>query len=285
MTKKSDERQVAVITGAASGIGLALAEICIQQDMQVVMVDCHEANLRRESRRLDLLSNSEVCGIVCDVSSLQAVQTLAKETFSRFGRVDFLVNNAGVSGPFVPVWEITCDQIQRLFEINVLGVLHGIQAFMPLLLEQRGRRAHIVNMASVYALCSGSQMAGYGLSKHAVLALTESLYFDLTRLNKPVDVSIVCPSFVNTQLLTHASSSNSSPLHECLQGLMERSRPAKEVAAYIMKEIHKKTFYILPDKEVKHYSEQRIKAIVEGGLPDRHSLEKVVAALSLRAGC
>jgi short-subunit dehydrogenase len=148
---------------------------------------------------------------------------------------------------------------------------------------QQGLSSHIVNMSSFYGLCSGSQMAAYAMSKHAVVALSESLYFDLKRLNKPVDVSVVCPSFANTQLLVNSPPKSSDKLHQLMSELMARSRPPEDIADCILREVKKKTFYILPDKEVKDYCEQRTHAIVNQTNPHRHSLEKIISSLSQRA--
>jgi NAD(P)-dependent dehydrogenase (short-subunit alcohol dehydrogenase family) len=275
-------KEVAVITGAASGIGLALAKLCISNGMNVVMADIAEAGLNEEVKQLAELSHTNVLGVFCDVSKWDSVEHLAKQTYEHFGRVDLLINNAGISSYLAPIWELSPDHVRHVLDVNLYGVLHGIQVFLPLLFKQ-SHRSHIVNMASFYGLCSGSQMSAYAMSKHAIVALSESLYFDLQRLNKPVDVSLVCPSFANTSLLANSAPNRDDKLHTMVSELMERSRPVEDVAAYIMQEVKNKAFYILPDKEVKDYCEQRVKAIVEQSPPHAHSLEKIIAALSKRA--
>src|SRR5690606_28546485 len=119
-------------------------------------------------------------------------------SFDRFKRVDWLFNNAGISGQLAPLWELTNEHIRNVMDVNLHGVIHGVQAFFPFLFMQT-HRSHVINMASFYGLCSGSQMAAYSMSKHAIVALSESLYFDLQRLGKNIDVSVVCPSFASTQ--------------------------------------------------------------------------------------
>ncbi|MBA2656105.1 MAG: SDR family NAD(P)-dependent oxidoreductase [Tatlockia sp.] len=273
--------QVAVITGAASGIGLALAEVCLSNGFIVVMADIAAQTLSQKVEQLSQSRTNKVLGLVCDVSKPDDLANLAKQTFERFGRVDWLFNNAGISGQMAPIWELTNEHIRQVMDINLHGTIHGLQAFLPLMFKQT-HRSHIINMASFYGLCSGSQMAAYAMSKHAMVALSESLYFDLQRLNKPVDVSVVCPSFANTGLLSNSSAENNK-LHQMMVELIARSRPAHDVAEHIVREIRNNTFYILPDKEVKDYCEQRTKTIIDQTKPHRHSLEKIICTLSKRA--
>lgn len=277
-----DNKRVAVITGAANGIGLALTKTCIQNNMHVVMADNAATDLANQIELLRLRAKSELLGVVCDVSSFEDVRVLARQTYDRFDRVDLLINNAGISGHLAPIWEQTNEHVRQVLDINLHGVINGVQVFLPYMFEQ-SYRSHIVNMASIYGLCSGSHMASYAMSKHAIVALSESLHFDLRRLEKPVDVSVVCPSFANTQLLKNSSPLFPDKLHGMVSDLIERSRPAEEVANHIMQELNKKRFYILPDKEVKDYCEQRTKAILEQNLPYEHNLEKIIASLSRRA--
>lgn len=277
------QRRVVVITGAASGIGFELAKSCLQRGMHVVMADNATTLLCDQVEHLSSYGEHSVLGVVCDVTKAESVQNLAKKSFERFQRVDWLFNNAGISGQLAPVWELTSEHIHKVMDVNLYGVIHGIQAFLPYFFRQ-SHRAHVINMASFYGLCSGSQMAAYAMSKHAILALSESLYFDLQRLNKPVDVSVACPSFVNTQLLVNSSPDCNDSLHDMFCDLIARSRPAEDVAEHLIREVEKNTFYILPDKEVKEFCLQRAEAIANQTAPHQHSLEKIVASLSKRAG-
>jgi len=276
------ERQVAVITGAASGIGLALAKACILRGMNVVMADNATTRLCDEVEHMSKLADVKVLGVVCDVTKPDSLKHLAKQSFDRFKRVDWLFNNAGISGQLAPLWELTNEHIRNVLDVNLHGVIHGIQAFFPFLFKQT-HRSHVINMASFYGLCSGSQMAAYAMSKHALVALSESLYFDLQRLEKNIDVSVVCPSFASTQLLANSSPAHTSALHGMLNDLISRSRPADDIAEHVIREVEKNTFYILPDREVKEYCEQRTQAIVQQTPPHQHSLEKIIASLSRRA--
>lgn len=276
------QNKLAVITGAASGIGLALAKACILEGMDVVMVDIAESALNHQIKQLSTLTQTQVVGIVCDVSIEEDVEQLAKKTFDRFNRIDLLINNAGIIGHLAPIWELSSKHVRHVLDVNLYGVLHGVRSFMPYMLKQN-HSSHIVNMASFYGLCSGSQMAAYAMSKHAIVALSESLYFDLNRLKHPVDISVVCPSFTDTNLLHNPNLEDATGLHQMVQQLMSHSRSADDVAMCILREVKNKTFYILPDQEVKSYCEQRTKSIVEQTMPHKHSLEKILASLSERA--
>jgi len=272
-------QKVAVITGAASGIGLAIAHACAQRNMHVVMVDHDAKALEAAAKKLSHAFESKVLAAICDVTQPEQLQRVAQQTFDEFNQVDLLINNAGINGPFLPLWEIPLPQIESVMQVNLFGILHGIQAFMPFLFQQKVR-GHIVNMASVYGLCSGSLVGAYAMSKYAIVALSESLYFDLKRLNKPVDLSVVCPSFVDTPLLKNSNSSIDDRLYQKVQNLMERGRSAEDVAEHILREVANKQFYILPDKEVKDYSEQRLQDILQQKVPSEHSLEKVMSWIS-----
>jgi short-subunit dehydrogenase len=275
--------KLAVITGAASGIGLALTQECLAEGMDVVMVDNHHDRLETQAKRLSLTARTTVMNMLCDITKAEDVKQIAQTIHTQFNRIDLLINNAGISGPLAPVWELKPDEIQQVFAVNLYGMLHCIQAFLPCMLEQ-DHASHIVNMASYYGLCSGSQMAAYSMSKHAVLALTESLYFDLQRLNKPIDVSVVCPSITNTKLFSHSQPKNESKLHQMVGLLLEHGRPVEETAAYIMSAVHQKVFYILPDPEVKQYCEQRSQAIINQTLPHKYNFEKIFDSLLKKYG-
>lgn len=271
---------IAVITGAASGIGLALAQVHLQKGITVVMVDKDEATLK--SQAIDL--NSQYPGLVfnqtCDVRHADEVNQLAQQIKAQFGQVNWLYNNAGIIGQLAPIWALDVENLRQVMDVNLYGMIHMIQAFSPLLFEQQAP-SHIINMASLYALCSGSQTAAYAMSKHAVLALSESLYFDLKASNKPIEVSIVFPSFTDTSLLS-VPSTTPDAFHEALKSLLTHSRPALDVASHIVDEVEKKRFYILPDKEVKGYCEERSNAIINQEDPHLNNVEKLMNSLRNR---
>jgi short-subunit dehydrogenase len=196
--------------------------------------------------------------------------------------IDWIFNNAGIIGSLAPVWEQEITEIHKVLDVNIFGMIHMLKSFMPLLFQQQ-RPAHIINMASLYSVCAGSQLAPYAMSKHAVLALSESLYFDLKRLQKSIDVSIVLPSFTDTSLLSPSQSNDASSFHHALNTLLAHSRPAIDVAAYIVQEVEQKKFYIFPDKEVKGYCEDRTHTMIEQNNPHLHNIEKLMLSLFKRS--
>ncbi|MBA2649115.1 MAG: SDR family NAD(P)-dependent oxidoreductase [Legionella sp.] len=273
--------KVAIITGAASGIGLALTQVYLEKGVKVVMVDNNQLALQNQARLCLEKYPKQVTALACDVSNEAEVHQLAQQIQTDIGRVDWLFNNAGIIGELAPIWTIEKQSLQTLMNINLFGMIFMIQAFSPLLFGQPFR-SHVVNMASLYALCSGSQMAAYAMSKHAVLALSESLFFDLQRLNKPVDVSIVFPSFTDTGLLSQ-SAATPSVFRESLKNLLTHSKQALDVAQHILAEVDKKRFYILPDREVKTYCEERIQAILMQEKPHVNTIEKLMTTLIKRS--
>lgn len=278
---EKNSMRVAVITGAANGIGLALSLVCLQRGNTVVMVDKDTSKLNHEANQLLKQFPKQVFHCTCDITKINEVKELALFTQQQSGRIDWIYNNAGIIGPLAPLWDLNPEQINQVMNVNLNGMIHMIQAFVPFLFNQQFR-SHIINMASLYALCSGSQMAPYSMSKHAVLALSESLYFDLQRLEKPVDISVVFPSFTDTSLLASTPEANNSPFHLSLSALLSHSRPALDVAQHIIEEAEHKRFYILPDKEVKGYSEERTRSIIQQETPHINNVEKLINSLLKR---
>ncbi len=181
-----------LITGAGNGIGLAITEICLHKGMLVLMVDKDASKLTTETKRLQSQYSDQVSSYQCDISHENQVNDLAHYCQSELKHIDWLFNNAGILGPLAPVWELKSEQLHQVMTVNLYGMLHMIRAFMPMLIKQ-GNKAHIINMASLYALCSSSQTAAYSMSKHAVLALSEALYFDSQNLTNPINVSVAFP--------------------------------------------------------------------------------------------
>jgi len=273
--------KVALITGAASGIGRALSLVHLQKGITVVLVDKDCTKLNLEAEQLITQFPDQVFAIPCDVTKPNEVDQLAQQTYKLLGQVDWIYNNAGIIGTLAPIWDLTPEQINRVMDVNLYGMINIIRTFIPFLFKQESS-SHIINMASLYALCSGSQMAAYSMSKHAVLALSESLHFDLTHMEKPVDVSVVFPSFTDTALLSNSSSDLTNPFQDTLNSLLSHSRPALEVAQHIIQEVEQKKFYILPDREVKGYCEERTKAILLQENPHMNNVEKLITSLIKR---
>ncbi|MDQ1433946.1 MAG: hypothetical protein QOF59_762 [Actinomycetota bacterium] len=191
--------RVAVVTGAASGIGRAVAEALAGAGSAVVVADLDgaEAEVVASGIRGD---GGEAEAVTVDVSSADAVEELAKRTLDRFGRVDVLCNNAGVS-TFNLLRDQTLDDWRWVFGVNLWGVIHGVQTFVPIMRNQ-GTPAHIVNTASVAGLLSGVAFIGpYSATKVAVVSISETLAQELAIDGLPIGVSVLCPSSVDTRVM------------------------------------------------------------------------------------
>ncbi len=189
--------RVAVITGAASGIGLALAKRCAAAGMTVVMADIERPVLQREADAL-AAGGIEVLAVPTDASVLDDVERLCDETLRRFGAVHLLFNNAGVGSRGLPISELPLRDFEWVLGVNLWGVIHGLHVFLPHLLVQD--EAHVVNTASISGLYHLPRMGPYNASKAAVVALSETLKFELDEYGAPVGVSVVCPSWVRTNI-------------------------------------------------------------------------------------
>lgn len=272
MSNPSNNTPVAVITGAASGVGFELAKLCLKDGMHVVMADSAVNELCDKVEQLSIKADTSVLGVVCNVAHIDQVKQLAKQTYSHFKQVSLVVNTEGIIGHLAPLWELTHEHIRKVLDVNLHGVIHCIQIFMPFLLKQE-LPSHIVNMASVYGLCNGADMSAYAISQHALVALSESLYFDLKKTNKNVSVSVVCPSYVSAQSATSPSPMFIDRLYQTLNTINQRPRSAEELARQIMQGIKEKTFYIFPDRKVTDACNARHVTMMEHKRPCEHKSE------------
>jgi NAD(P)-dependent dehydrogenase (short-subunit alcohol dehydrogenase family) len=191
--------KVAVVTGAASGIGLGMAKRFAAEGMRVVMADVERNALQSAVDELSA-TGAEVIAAPTDTSVFEEVESLAARTFDRFGAVHVLCNNAGVGSRGLPFRELPLRDFEWVLGVNLWGVIHGLHAFLPhLRLQDEG---HIVNTASVSAVYHLPNMAPYNASKAAVLALSETLKFELDAEGSHVGVSVLCPSWVRTNIST-----------------------------------------------------------------------------------
>jgi NAD(P)-dependent dehydrogenase (short-subunit alcohol dehydrogenase family) len=200
---QSLEGKVAVVTGAASGIGLGMTEAFASRGMKVAMADVEEGALEREADRLTR-ANFEVAPFVVDVSSFEAVDALADQAEARFGKLHVVCNNAGVSGGGGPrpLWAQSQNDWDWVMGVNFWGVVNGVRAFVPRIIAH-GEEGHVVNTSSILGLTTGAGSI-YGVSKHAVARLTEGLYHDLKNANANVGVTLLCPGMIATNIITSA---------------------------------------------------------------------------------
>lgn len=191
-------RRVAVVTGAASGIGLGLAERFAAEGMSLVVADVEEQAIAEVASRIADSHRTDVLPVTTDVSDAAAVDALADAAHRRFGAVHVVCNNAGVLGRGASAWEASVAEWRWVLDVNLWGVIHGIRSFLPLLLRQD--EGHLVNTASAAAWLSAPGIAPYAASKHAVLAISEALRLELAGCQSRVGVSVLCPQFVQTAI-------------------------------------------------------------------------------------
>jgi len=267
--------KTAVVTGAASGIGKALAAKACAEGMNVVLADVEEDALAKAREELGRGARN-VISMVADVSQPRAVDALARKTLDAFGSADLLFNNAGV-GAGSTVWESTLEDWTWVIGVNLWGVIYGIRTFVPIMLKQN-RPAHIVNTASIAGLVKGHHSASYATTKHAVVALTEQLAVEFERINAPITASALCPSWVNTRInesgrnrpanLRNLTEIPPAPemlkAWEQMQVFMKRATPPAVIADVVFEEgIRKGKLYIIPHKETAQYIKNRFDAIMK----------------------
>jgi NAD(P)-dependent dehydrogenase (short-subunit alcohol dehydrogenase family) len=198
MLVKEFKDKVAVVTGAASGIGRAMAETFSAAGMKVVLSDIEQPVLEETTRSL-LSIGADVHAVVTDVSKPEQVEELAEQTLRKYGAVHVLCNNAGVSVGSGASWLSTLDDWNWILGVNLMGVIHGVRTFLPIMIKQ-ATEAHIINTASMGGLAIGGS-ALYGVTKFAVVALSESMYLELQRGKFKPKISVLCPGFVDTNIV------------------------------------------------------------------------------------
>jgi NAD(P)-dependent dehydrogenase (short-subunit alcohol dehydrogenase family) len=242
--------KVAVVTGAASGIGRAMAERFAQEGMKVVLSDIEESALQAAVQELRRQEH-DVIGVVTDVAKPEAVEELAQTTIDAYGTVNLVCNNAGVFLGMKPMWESTLRDWQWILGVNLWGVINGVRAFVPRMLES-GEPGHIVNTASQAGLVTANSI--YSLTKHGVVALSEGLYLQLKQRNANIGVSVLCPLFVDTRIMEAERNrpaelvNESGPETNTLQ--MRDTTPPSEEAERVLQAVLEERFYIFPHLDV-----------------------------------
>lgn len=271
---KEFKDRVAVITGAASGIGRAIAERCAQEGMKVVLADVEEQALAKAENELKAV-DADVVAVLTDVSKASDVERLAKKTLDAFGSVHLLFNNAGVSAG-TSIWESTLADWEWVLSVNLWGVIHGVRTFVPIMLEQ-GTEGHIVNTASVAGLTSYHGTGIYKVTKHGVVTLSETLHHELALLQAKIKVSVLCPGFVSTKIIDCARNrpatlqnepSREPPSPEDVMRYQAWSRtfreamPPQQVADCVFEAIREERFYILTHPEYRQMIRLRMEDIL-----------------------
>ncbi|MDK8179893.1 SDR family NAD(P)-dependent oxidoreductase [Paenibacillus sp. UMB4589-SE434] len=264
----------AIITGAASGIGRALASRCAADNMKIVLADIEEEALYKADKELTE-TGATVLSVVTDVGNEGHIHTLAEKTLSSFGGVQLLFNNAGVGGGS-NIWSSSIADWQWVLNVNLWGSIYTTRVFVPIMLELQ-EDCHIVNTASRAGLETGPGNSIYRVSKHALVSLTETLYHELKLTQSRIGVSLLCPGFVNTRICDagrNRPSEYSKPgditppslqesmIIEFIRAGVEQGVSPDQVAAFTFNAIEHNKFYILPDSESKDAIQQRMEHIL-----------------------
>ena len=266
--------RVAVVTGAASGIGFAMARRFAAEGMRLVLADVEEAALAKAARALES-GGAELLARPTDVSSAEQVEALADAAFERFGAAHVIANNAGVvcAGP---VHELAPQDWDWVLRVNLWGVIHGVRVFTPRLVEQG--EGHMLATASIAGLAAVPGLGAYNVSKFGVVALMETLHHELAEAGSKVGVSVLCPGNVLTRI-TEADRNRPDALRppggptpaeltfrsEAGRALAEEGMPPDAVAELVVSAIRQRRFWILTHPEWKERMLRRAALVAESG--------------------
>jgi NAD(P)-dependent dehydrogenase (short-subunit alcohol dehydrogenase family) len=290
----------AVITGAASGFGLETARIAARRGMKVVMADVQPDALELAAHEIQALG-AQVLARRTDVSKAAEIEALADATMQRFGAPNFVFNNAGVGGAGGLIWEASAKDWDWVLGVNVMGVVHGVRVFTPLMLaaakQDPAWQGHIVNTASMAGLLSPPNMGVYNTSKHAVVTLSETLYQDLALVTEQVHAHVLCPFFVPTGI--HASDRNrpaeltdagTKPTKSQLiaRAMSEKAVTsgkvtAAQVAQFVFDALGENRFYVFSHPHALATVQQRMEDILQRRNPSDPFADRPQVGQQLRA--
>ena len=288
--------KTAVLTGAASGFGLECARIGARLGMNLVLVDVQQDALDAASNEL-LAAGAQVLARKVDVSSAGQMEALGRDVFERFGAPHFVFNNAGVGSGGL-IWENSVKDWEWVLGVNVMGVVHGVRVFTPMMLDAAKKdpawQGHIVNTASMAGLLNPPNMGVYNVSKHAVVSLSETLYQDLSLVTDQIGASVLCPFFVATGI--HQSHRNrpaeldaekptrSQMIQQAMTGKAVESGKisAADVAQLVFDAISNNQFYIYSHPKAIKSVQTRLEDILQARNPTDPFADKPGIGLQLK---
>lgn len=275
---KEFENKVAVITGAASGIGRGLAQRCAQKKMKLVLADIEEKALLAVQSELKT-AGAQVIAILTDVANHEDVKALAKGTINAYQHVDLLFNNAGV-GAGAAIWESSLNDCKWVIDVNLWGVIHCIREFVPVMMEQN-TPCHIVNTSSIAGMTTYHPSALYQLTKHGIVAISEQLHHDLCIRGANIKVSVLCPGFVNTNIMDAERNRpaayldqpngqkmpDADEMEDAFLQMIRNGMPPTELAAHVFQAIVDEKFYVFTHPELNVLIKVRMEDILSGRNP------------------
>ena len=294
---KTFKGRTAVITGAASGFGLEASRIAAREGMNVVMADVQPDALERAAAEI-AATGAAALPVRLDVSKAAEVEALGAATLQRFGAPSFVFNNAGVGSGGL-IWENTLADWEWVLGVNLMGVVHGIRVFTPMMLEAARKdpsfEGHIVNTASMAGLLNPPNMGVYNASKHAVVSISETLYQDLRLVTDQVTASVLCPFFVTTGITRSernrpAALAAAQPTKSQLIGQAMSDKAvgsgrvtAPMVAQYVFDALREQRFYIYSHPQALGSVQTRLEDVVQARNPTDPFAHKPEIGMQLRA--
>ena len=280
--------KVAVITGAANGIGFAVAQECAKRKIKMVIADIDGSDLKKAEEKLKA-QGAEVLAVEMDVMKYGDMEMLGRKAIERFQHIDLLFNNAGIVIPG-PAWLLSLNDWEWIMKANVWGAIHGEKVFIPIMLKQN-TDCHIVNTASVAGLLDLNGMSAYHTSKFACVGLSESTYLDLQCATDKIKMSVFCPGFIQTDLDNcerHRpeiyKNDMSQPYYQSdlyaqeeaqKHKVIKNGMPIDTIGVAIFKAIEDEQFYILTNPELNPLIGLRIKNMFDGGGPSMNVIRGI----------
>ncbi len=275
---KNLEGKIAVVTGGASGIGKGITKKLLENGAEVIIADINKHKLEETKKEFEQKGQKVICKLV-DVTKEDDIKKLADDTVGLYGQVNILCNNAGVGYSSGFSWENTDDEWNWIINTNLKSVIYGIRTFIPIMLRQ-DNECHIINTSSNAGVTIGGTMAMYSMTKHGVVALSESLYNELKLINSKINVSVLCPGFVSSDILNpfipgtvQAKSSpvinkNSELFFKAFYNAINNGVTPDEIGESVVNAIRNQMFYILSSETDKSLIRARLNNIIESINPD-----------------